>query len=66
MGYPDSPVFQCLEDSFKLPELQISPHCVFHFELFFLLIQLSAEYIEVDGVDDQVLEFADGRHIERL
>ena len=69
-GYPtliiqkDIPVLERRKQCFDLPRLYISPHRILDIKLLLLLIELAANDAEVDGIDDEVFEFADRRHVE--
>lgn len=50
----------------ELTWLQIPSHRVLDLELLLLLIEFSAEDVEVNGVDDEILEFPDSVYLQLL
>ena len=60
------PVFERLQERADLVGLDIAAHGVLDLELLLLLVELAAEEVEVDGVDDEVFELAYRRYLEGL
>ena len=59
-----SPTLQRRKHLFKFTRFEITSHGVLNFELLLLLIKFPPEDVEVDGVDDEIFEFADGGHVQ--
>lgn len=53
------PIFEGSQDLFKFPWLEVSPHGIRHLQLFLLLIKLPMEKVKIDGVNNQIFQFAD-------
>lgn len=62
----DAPAAKRRKKILDLPRLEIPAHRVLHLQLLLLLVQFSAENVEVDSVYDEVLQVADRRHLEGL
>jgi len=57
----NAPVLQLSEQGGQLADLQITSHSPLHFELLFLLVELSADDILVNSIYYEVLQFSNGR-----
>ena len=59
-----APVLERSEDALNLSRLQVTAHGVFNLELLFLLVELAANDILVDGVDNKILKLSDSLYLE--
>ena len=66
IGMYYAPVLECSQQAFHLSGLEIPAHRVFDLELLLLLIQLAADDLLVDSIDDEVFELADGRDMQNI
>ena len=66
IGMYYAPVLECSQQAFHLSGLEIPAHRVFDLELLLLLIQLAADDLLVDSIDDEVFELANRRYLEVL
>ena len=60
------PVFERVKHALYFPGFEIAAHGVLDLELALFLVEFSFEDVEIDGIDDEVFEFAHGGHVERL
>ena len=62
---PNSPFLQSIQHRLELVRRNITTDDAGNLESLMTLVQLSLQQVLVDGVDDEVLELADCRDVER-